>query len=427
MRATRWVVRRKAVWIAALALLCLPAAARAGSAETPATVCNPVSYGARADGKTMDTAAIQHAIDACASHGGVVDLSHGVFLTAPIVLRSHVHLRIHRGATLLGSPNIGDYPILADENRRQPLITSEGAEDIAITGHGIIDGQGASWWSVMRADKAAHRPEKPRPWLIELVRSHHILIENVTLRNSPMYNLVPHFSSDVVIRNITILNPANAPNTDGIDPFSSSRVTISHVTIDTGDDDIAIKSGLARSSAPNPGCTDITIRDSTFLHGHGLSIGSESAGPIRDVLAENIHFRDTRNGIRIKSNRGRGSQVTRIAYRNITMENVGTPILITEYYPKIPATDAPQPIAAHTPDFQAISIRGLQATGASQAGWIVGLPERPLTGVSLEQVTVHAQTGLVVRNATVHASHLVIVPVSGPPLVLEENARTIGK
>ena len=107
----------------------------------------------------------------------------------------------------------------------------------------------------------------------------------MTIQNSASWQVVPYYSDDVVIRNSKILAPARSPNTDGIDPFSSSHVTISHMTIDVGDDNIAIKSGQPGSPGPDSPSTDITITDCTFLHGHGMSMGSEIAGGVQRVRA----------------------------------------------------------------------------------------------------------------------------------------------
>ncbi len=130
-----------------------------------------------------------------------------------------------------------------------------------------------------------------RPRLVVFDHCIHVLVEGVTIQNSPMWQLVPYYSDDVTIRNVRLLAPANSPNTDAIDPFSSSNVRIDHVFADVGDDDIAIKSGAANSPGPDQPSRDITITDCTFQHGHGLSVGSELAGGAQNIRAERIHFR----------------------------------------------------------------------------------------------------------------------------------------
>ena len=139
---------------------------------------------------------------------------------------------------------------------------------------------------MVRASKADHKiVAAKRPRLLVLDHCKHVLIDGVTIQNSASWQVVLYYSDDVTIRNGKILAPANSPNTDGIDPFSSHHVTISHMLIDVGDDNVAIKSGQPGSTGPDDPSTDITITDCTFLHGHGMSIGSEIAGGVQRVRA----------------------------------------------------------------------------------------------------------------------------------------------
>jgi polygalacturonase len=269
--------------------------------------CNPRAYGARGDGVSKDTAAIQAAIDACARQGGgTVRLTAGIYLSAPIVLKSNITLLLDKGATLLGSADHGDYPPKTEfrEPGLQSLVSATNATNVAITGEGVIDGNGESWWQMARSIKNAGvmGSDHPRPRLVVFDHCKHLRVEGVTIQNSPMWQLVPYYSDDVTIRNIKVLAPARSPNTDAIDPFSSSNVRIDHVFADVGDDDIAIKSGAIGSAGPDEPSRDITIVDCTFLHGHGLSIGSEIAGGARNIRAERIRFEGTDNGIRVKAN-----------------------------------------------------------------------------------------------------------------------------
>src|ERR1035437_2864026 len=169
-------------------------------------------------------------------------------------------------------------------------------------------------------------------------------MEGVTVQTSPSWQIVPYYSDHIVIRNINVLAPTPSPNTDAIDPFSSSNIVIDHVYADVGDDNIAIKSGAINSPGPDSPSKNITITDCTFDHGHGLSIGSEIAGGAQNIHAERILFKGTDQGIRIKANRDRGADVSNISYKDITMENVETAILITEYYPR-PAPEGEVPAA----------------------------------------------------------------------------------
>ncbi|MGB7266086.1 MAG: glycoside hydrolase family 28 protein, partial [Terracidiphilus sp.] len=385
------------------------------------------AYGAKSDGVTKDTRAIQSAIDACAARGGgTVRLASGTFLTGPIVLKSRITLEVDSGATLLGSQDHADYPEVTELHERalQPLISAANAQHVTIRGGGIIDGNGKPWWDAVYAHRAGSNfVAAMRPRLILFDHCAHVLIENVTIQNSASWQVVPYYSSDVVIRDSKILAPARSPNTDGIDPFSSNHVTISHMTIDVGDDNVAIKSGQPGSPGPDSPSTDITITDCTFLHGHGMSMGSEIAGGVQRVRAARIHFVGTASGVRIKSNRDRGGDIGNFDFHNLTMENVGTPILITEYYPRIPSHDTPHPITRLTPRFHDIRIRDLTATGAKQAGVIIGLPESPITSISLSNVHITAQKGLTISDATVTAHNFTVKAAEGEPITLLENAK----
>ncbi len=386
-------------------------------------VCDPRAYGAKGDGTTKDTAAIQKAIDACeAQGGGTVRLTAGTYLSAPIVLKSNIMFELDKGATLLGSPDHADYPekIEFREPDLQPLVSATDASNIAITGEGTIDGNGASWWAEARGMRdhgvlGSH----PRPKLIIFDHCKRVRVEGVTIQNSPMWHLVPYYSDDVVIRDVRILAPQHSPNTDAIDPFSSSHVTIDHVYSNVGDDNVAIKSGAINSPGPDAPSRDITISDCTFMHGHGLSIGSEIAGGAQNITAERIVFQGTDNGIRIKANRDRGSDVSHIVFRDITMKDVRNALIISEYYPKVmpPEDNTAQPVTRLTPHFHGILIENLIATEIGTAGAIVGLPESPVTGVVLRNVQIGAGTGLTVGYASVMGQNVKIFAPRGPAII----------
>jgi polygalacturonase len=401
----------------------------AGPASAPAIaldsslICNPRLYGAKADGVAKDTAAIQAAVDACAAKGGgTVLLAAGTYLSAPIVLRSNVTLHLDKGATLLGSADHHDYPPKTEfrESGLQSLVSATGATNVGITGEGVIDGAGETWWEMARAIKNAGvmGSDHPRPMLLVFDHCKHVLVEGVTILNSPMWQLVPYYSDDVTIRNVRILAPANSPNTDAIDPFSSSNVRIDHVFADVGDDNIAIKSGAIGSPGPDEPSRDITITDCTFLHGHGLSIGSEIAGGAHNIRAERIHFEGTDNGIRVKANRDRGNDVGPLLFRDIDMKNVKNAVIISEYYPKVlpPDSESPQPVTRLTPHFHDITIENLSATGSTSAAVIVGLPEAPISGVVLRHVKISAHTGMTVGYAAVSGEGVVIDAGEGRPV-----------
>jgi polygalacturonase len=400
---------------ATAALAVLPAMALDSSKP-----CNPHTYGAKGDGVAKDTIAIQKAIDVCAQQGGgTVQLTAGTYLSAPIVLKSNTTLQLDKGATLFGSPDHADYPPMTMFHLPdlQPLVSAVNASNVAIEGEGVIDGNGQTWWDEARSikDHGILGNGHPRPKLIIFDHCKHVRVEGVTIQNSPMWQLVPYYSDDVVIRNIKVLAPAHSPNTDAVDPFSSSHVVIDHVLADVGDDDIAIKSGPINSPGPDDPSRDITITDCTFLHGHGLSIGSEISGGAQNIRAERIHFEGTDNGIRVKANRDRGNDVGHFVFRDIDMKNVKNALIISEYYPKVlpPEGEAAQPVTRLTPHFHDITIENLTAMGSDVAGVIVGLPESPIPGVVLRNVKISAQHGMTVSYADVTGTNVVVNAVEG--------------
>ncbi len=394
------------------------------SAFAVRAACDAHAYGAKGDNLMKDTRAIQSAIDDCERRGGgTVRLTAGTYLSSPIVLKSNITLQLDRGATLQGSADQSDFPAKMEfrEPGLQSLVSATNARNVSIRGEGVIDGAGEPWWEMARKIKNAGLlgSDHPRPRLVVFDHCKHVRVEGVTIQNSPMWQLVLYYSDDVTIRNIKVLAPAHSPNTDAIDPFSSSRVRIDHVLADVGDDNIAIKSGAINSPGPDEPSRDITITDCTFLHGHGLSIGSEIAGGARNIRAERIHFEDTYNGIRVKANRDRGNDVGGLFFRDIEMKDVQNALIISEYYPKVlpPEAQEPQPVTRLTPHFHDITIDNLSATGSASAGAIAGLPEAPVRSVTLRNVKIEAKQGMTVGYAEVSGVRVQINAADGGGIV----------
>jgi polygalacturonase len=368
-----------------------------------ATVCSAKSYGATGNGTTKDTAALQKAITACAG-GGIAELTAGSYLTGPLSLPAGITLQIDSGATLLASQNSADYP--ASGSHLTPLLLASGVGNVTITGGGTIDGQGAPWWALINEEKAAGTALSPRPAMIDLESVNTAHISGITIKNAPNGHITMKGATNVGIDGITISSPADSPNTDGIDVWSSSQVAITNSTIDCGDDDLAIDSSTSSGAAH-----DISLSSSTIKHGHGLSIGSYTGGGVYNISIHNNTLTGTDNGVRIKSARDRGGEVHAVTYAHLTMSGVATPILVTGYYPKIPADGDPaQTVTSTTPYYHDITISKVTATSATSAGDIVGVPEKPITGLTLSSVNIAAKTGLIVRNATVTATSTTITP-----------------
>jgi polygalacturonase len=386
----------------AMMATCAPANAQAtlpsdfsvAQPSIPSGSFNITDFGAVNDGKTLCTDAFRKAVAACEkAGGGTVLVPAGRFFTAPFSLDNNINLHLEAGSAIQFSDRVADLKVT--DAGFENDISARDCHDIAITGSGTIDGSGAYFWRNFVEPKnnpfdAPWMPHRPR--LISLNRCTRVLVQGVTLTNSPMFHLVPSQCRDVTIDGIQIKSPANAPNTDGIDP-SGIGFVITRCTFDTGDDDIAVK-GSTRVDPNEPSCENFLISNCKFLHGHGMSIGSESYGGVRNMLVRDCTFDGTEAGIRLKSPRGRGGLAENLTYENLTMKNVKNPILITSWYPKIPTH--PDQYTAHavnnrTPIWRHIRITNVTSEGGSIAGQVVGLPEMPVEDVVLENVHVSAK------------------------------------
>ena len=384
-------------------------------------VCDVRAYGAKGDGLAKDTAAIQAAIDECSrAGGGTVVLKGGRFVTGPIEIKSHVTFDVEKGAELLGSVDRADYP-KATRMRQptvQPLVAITNADHVTVTGGGVIDGRGQVWWDYVKGVKDAGvlGTDHPRPMLLLIDHSNHVVVEQVTVQNSGFWQIVPYYADDVVFQNIRVLAPQRgAPNTDAIDPFSSSNIRIDHVFASVGDDNVAIKSGAIGSPGPDAPSHDIVITDCVFEAGHGLSIGSEVSGGVQNVHAERVTFKGTDQGIRVKSNRDRGHDISNLSFKDITMDDVRTSILISEYYPKVmPEGPVPaEPVQRLTPHFHNIRIENVKSVNSEWAGVIVGLPESHVVDIELKNVDIQAKKGFQIGYAEVTTDGFKVTTTDG--------------
>jgi len=406
-----------------------------------AATFNVRDFGATGDGTTFDTKAIQKALDACKEAGGTVEFPAGTYLSQPLTLRSKTTVQLDAGAILQASTNQmdfmktpGDWLKVKGGGDFIPLLSGKDLTDVTFTGSGTIDGGGSAWWP--EAEKARQIKSGytlPRPNLIVIERSKNLRFENITLQNSPKFHLVPADCEDVVVTNVTILAPERAANTDAIDP-SGRRMLITHCKIDVGDDNIAIKAGK-KVPGHEFQSEDITVTDCTFLHGHGMSIGSETAGGVRNVTVKNCTFENTENGIRIKSDTRRGGVVENIICDGITMKNVNPAITLTCTYQGTSAGDAKQPsdgqtnaapAAGNIPIYRNIHISNLAATCPKAAGLILGLPQSCISNVVLENVKITAAKSFFIANAKgVQLKNVSVTVASGEPFKLD-NAEVSG-
>jgi polygalacturonase len=417
-------------------------------------------YGAKGDGKTVDTEAIQKALDECGSTGGgIVLLPAGTYLSKPIHLRSNTTLQLDEGAKLKATNEPLDFlkpgrdlEKLKGSGDFTAFVNGKNLTNIAIAGKGTIDGSGARWW-VPAEEARKNRPgyTSPRPRLILLEDCKNVKITGVTICNSPSFHIVPKSCENVLIEGVTIRAISLAPNSDAIDPSVSRNVVISKCLIDVGDDDVAIKSGGSDPEHPGAAAENILVTDCTFIHGHGMSIGSETNGGVSNLRVQRCTFKNLASGIRIKSARGKGGLVENISYSDIIMENVRIPIDISSYY-EGSKDDTPQPINALTPIFRNIRIKNIKASSPygeaeivdritdfiyyyyayhaflepRNAGQIIGLPESGVSDVVMENVNISAATGMTIQNAKgIKLKNVKIETQEGPPFILK-NAEVEG-
>ena len=389
--------------------------------------------GARPRPDADNTDAIQEALDRCAlAGGGLVEVPPGVFRTGPIDIASGVELCLAGGAVLAFDDDPIRYPMALTRwegvecYAYRPLIGITGAVDVAIRGDGVIDGCGTRWWSTHAAIRAgeldprsvpgvvgiqqanANLPNDSggggresgflRPVLLGISDSSRVTLEGFTARNPPFWNTHVLYSSHVAVRRVRFESPADAPNTDGVDVDSSEHVNIDSSVLDVGDDCIVLKSGSGvdgrRVARPT---RDVVVTHCRMAHGHGgVVIGSETAGGISDVRIDDCEFVDTDRGIRIKSRRGRGGAIDRIAASNLRMERVGCPLVVNLYYRiGVAEHDAaraaslePLPVDETTPSVGSVHVSRLTARSVRYAAAVLyGLPESPLHDITLDECT----------------------------------------
>jgi polygalacturonase len=359
-----------------LTLLTLTLAASPVLADPPlptiphlSTIYNITSYGATTS-STNNASAIQSAINAAsAAGGGTVLIPAGTFLSGPISLKSNINFEIASGATLKA------LPMSSYGSGSTNFITASRLSNFEITGAGAIDGQGSAWWSAFNSNSSITRPR-----LLNITNCNTVSFQGITLQNAPTFNLAFGSTNNVNINGITINNPANSPNTDGIDAAGSNYL-LQNCHISTGDDDIVAKPGSTFNS-------NITITNCTIGSGHGISIGGQTNAGLNNMTVSNITFNGTSNGLRLKAGTGQGGVVKNVTYSNITMTNVATPIIINSWYnggdhygpsevsgsslhtlanPNIPTYNVNQQNNTNLdPFWDDITFKDITATGASQ-------------------------------------------------------------
>lgn len=453
--------------------------------------------GGSSDGITLNTDVINKAIQSVSTKGGgVVLIPKGFWLTGPIILRNNVNLHLEKGAVLQFSDNTDHYALIktnwegVDAIRAQSPVSGTDLENVAITGAGLLDGAGQAWRPVKKSklsepewkelvksggllnekqdtwypsaralagstvvkpgvvaagwdiEKAETIKEFLRPNMVSIIRCKKILIDGITFQNSPAWCIHPLLSQHLTFRNVTVRNPWNAQNGDGLDLESCRFVIVEGSSFDVGDDAICIKSGRDEEGRKRGIPTeDVIVRNCTVFHGHGgFVVGSEMSGGARNLFVYDCNFIGTDIGLRFKTARGRGGVVENIDIRNIRMSNIGgAAILFDMYYmAKDPlamfaGADAPsiefQPVTAATPQFKNIHIQNVVCKGAETAVFVRGLPEMNINNILVENISMQTKRGIVCiegssitfRNANLITEDNTVVNVQDSKDILIDN------
>lgn len=415
-------------------------------------------FGADPTGKQLCTDAFAKAIDQLYKMGGGhLVVPRGVWQTGPVVLRSNIDLHLEAGAVIQFAADENLYPLIKtsfeglDTRRCQSPLSANGATNISITGHGVIDGNGQYWrhvkhskvteghWKRLLAIPGSQEMKKDywvpsagyakgeeganmnvpaaqteeewqavkrflRPVMVSLVNCKNVLLEGVIFQNSPAWNLHPLMCQNIIIDNVLVRNPAYAQNGDALDLESCTNALIVNSRFDAGDDGICIKSGKdadgRRRGIP---CANVVVDGCTVFAGHGgFVVGSEMSGGVKNIKVANCQFVGTDVGLRFKSTRGRGGIVENIFIDGISMTDIETYALtFNMYYGGKSVTETlaagsqkeaeHMPVTEETPIFRNIDIRNVVCHNAGYAMEFNGLPEMPINGITLKDIDITAK------------------------------------
>jgi polygalacturonase len=430
---------------------------------------NIKTYGAEGDGSTLNTKSINAAIDACTKKGGgVVLVPAGLWITGPVVLKNNINLHLASGATLLFTKDFNEYPLVkgnwegVPQMRNQSPVSATGATNIAITGKGIIDGNGGAWRAVKK-DKLTESqwkklvesggklsedkktwypseksfkgfqlqnpgiisPEKDaafyesikdflRPNLVVLTNCKYVLLDGVTFQNSPAWCLHPLLCENLTVRNVSVKNPWFAQNGDGIDAESCKNVLIENSVFDVGDDALCMKSGRDEEGRKRARpIENVIIRGCTVYAAHGgFVIGSEMSGGARNIYVSNCTFLGTDIGLRFKTTRGRGGVVENIFIHDIYMKDIAAEAILFDMYymakdPVVLAGEKRElpkiemkPVDETTPIFKNFQISNVYCNGAEKGIFMRGLPEMHVKDIVLQNMVLQAKKGFDIQEAS---------------------------
>ena len=393
---------------------------------------NITDFGAIEGGKEKITDSVRAAIEKCsADGGGRVIFPKGEWLTGPIHLRDNVNLHFEEGCCLHFSKDFGDYlPVvfgILGGNRCYSVshfLYAYRCRNIAISGKGTLDGHGEAWWYMKKAqpgmedltakgrilapmsERVYDKPEDGvRPRMLQFVECENVLIEDVTMKNSPSWTVHPAWCKNITVRNLIIRNPFDSPNTDGVNLDSCKRGLIEGIDVETGDDMCCLKAGKDQDAWDvGVPCEDIVIRNCKGGLGNGghggITIGSETSACIKNAYIHDCELGTLYYAVRMKSMKGRGGYVENIDFENITIRNATkTPISITLRYTGEPLDDQSKPIE-NMPEFRNISVENLRCDSSDVAMDICGERGYDIKNVSLSDISINSRRCATLENVS---------------------------
>lgn len=457
---------------------------------------NILNYGAVADGLTLNTAAINKAIDECAKNGGgTVVIPQGSFVTGPIIMQSNINLHLNKNAFIIFSPDFNQYPLVVssfegvDAARCQSPVVAENLQNIAITGEGIMNGNGFYWrplkkdklseseWKnhlkkyggVLTDDKKTwYSSEKAlkglkdnnigklvpgktvkdyedvkdflRPNMIRIYKCKNVLIEGVTFENSPAWTTHCMMSEHITLKGVKVKNPWFGTNTDALDLESCKNVFMEDCNFDTGDDGICIKSGRdAEGRKRGMPTQDVIVNNCVVYHAHGgFVVGSEMSGGAKNLFVSNCTFIGSDIGLRFKTTRGRGGTVENIYVNNVNMKDIPAEAISFDMYyaakdpvvlsgeKREPPKVEMKPVDETTPQFKNFYISNITCNGAAKGILVRGIPEMHVQNINIENAVLQADDCIDIQEATnINLKNITMLGKNTKPVVYVLNSDAI--
>ena len=436
----------------------------------PANRVSIVDFGAVADGETMNTRAINTAIQACAKKGGgTVVVPAGMWLTGPIEFENSIDLQVDVGAVVLFSPRFEDYPMPAKGARVTSPIYGQGLTNIAITGKGMFNGNGQHWrpvkkekltdrqwkdlvasggvvtsdgkmwWpskeamngeSYLRNLRTTNKKPMPeeiagareflRPTMVDFSDCKNVLIDGPTFTNTPGWVIHPTDCENVIIRNTTVINNWWGQNTDAADISGCRNVLFYKNVLNAGDDGICMKSGANKKK--EFALENVVIADCIVYHGHGgFVIGSNTDGGMRNISVKNCTFIGTDIGLRFKSARDRGGKVEKIYVDGVRMKDIATSAILFDLFYDGNGDNDPNKVKI--PYFRDFNIKNVVCDGAADAVFVRGLSDAPIQSISLKNISITSQRAMTMEDADGFSLNNVRLNFKSGPVLSAKNVK----